>query len=115
MSRLAGETVTLATRTANGTDAGNNPVWRDDPPEQVGNVLIAPGDQSNATGSVRPDGIRVDYTLHFPRTWEFRSLRGATVLIDGRTYRVVGDPRPYRSGLTPTRWNLAVKVQGGDG
>ena len=115
MSRITGETITLTTRSRNGVDEGNNPVWQDDEPEQVGNVLIAPGDQSNAAGSIRPDGIQIAYTLYFPRSWPYRSLRGASIRIDQADYRVVGDPRPYRAGISPTRWNLVVQVQGGDG
>lgn len=115
MSRITGETITLTTRSRNGVDEGNNPVWQNDNPEQVGNVLIAPGDQSNAAGSIRPDGIQIAYTLYFPRSWRYRSLRGASIRIDQSDYRVVGDPRPYRAGISPTRWNLTVQVQGGDG
>lgn len=115
MGRLTGESIELVTRTSRGEDEGGNPVWVDDRPERVDNVLIAPGDQTNPTGSIRPDGIEVAYTLYFPRSWAFRSLRGADIRIDDARYRVIGDPRPYRPGVSPTRWNLTVLVRGGDG
>ena len=31
-------------------------------------------------------------------------------LVDGVEYTVIGDPRPYDGGLTPTRWNLTVEL-----
>lgn len=115
MCRLTGESIILVTRTRQGEDEGGNPVWIDDQPEQVDNVLIAPGDQTNSTSSIRPDGIEVAYTLYFPRSWAFRSLRGATIRVDRNSYRVIGEPRPYCPTITPTRWNLTVLVRGGDG
>jgi hypothetical protein len=33
------------------------------------------------------------------------------VRIDGVDYPILGDPRPYDGGLTPTDWNLTVKVR----
>ena len=40
----------------------------------------------------------------------YRSLRGAKAVIDGVAYTVIGDPRPYTGGMTPTRWNLTVEL-----
>jgi hypothetical protein len=45
-----------------------------------------------------------------PRAWPYQSLRGAKARIDGVEYTVIGDPRPYDGGLTPTRWNLTVEL-----
>lgn len=111
MGRMSGETVTLITRVQNGVDEGNDPIWQDSRPEPVSGVLIAPGEQGNASQSTRPDGIEVAYTLYFPRAWTYRSLRGATIRIDGQPYAVIGDPRPYRPGMSPTRWCLVVQVR----
>ena len=68
------------------------------------------GSQSNLTDGIRPDGIRVAKTIHMPRAWPYRSLRGAKAVIDGVAYTVIGDPRPYTGGITPTRWNLTVEL-----
>ena len=80
--------------------------------ETVDDVLVAPGSQSNATDSTRPDGVTVAFTLHLPRSYTvgMTSLRGAHVRIDDAEYEVIGDPHPYDGGLKPTRWNLQAEV-----
>ncbi|RBP98671.1 hypothetical protein CRD60_00935 [Bifidobacterium aemilianum] len=112
---MTGETITITTRSPHGQDDGHDTIWQDDAPESVGHVLIAPGSQSNSDESTDPDGVQVAYTLYMPRQWPYRSLKGARVTIGGHEYTVVGDPRPYRPGTSPTRWNLVVQVQGDQG
>ncbi|KAB8289312.1 phage protein [Bifidobacterium ramosum] len=110
MSRLHGERVTVTWRADSGErDGGNNPIWRTES-ETVDDVLVKPGADSNATDSTRPEGITVALTLAFPRTWTYRSLRGAIVTVRDHGYRVVGDPLPVDGGITPTRWNLTVEL-----
>lgn len=106
---MRGETITLITRTPDGVDEGNDPIWRTHE-ETIEDVLIEDGTQANATDSTRPYGASIDRTIHLPRTWPYKSLRGATVRIDGIEYTVLGDPRPYTGGLTPTRWNLTADL-----
>ena len=55
------------------------------------------------------------FTCLFPRSYEFRSLRGAGVRIDGHEYKVIGDPRPLGGGMKPTAWNLTVEVTDAEG
>lgn len=85
--------------------------------ETVENVLVEPGNQSDASDATRPDGITVAYVLYFPRTYEFKGLRGATVEISGidKPLHVIGDPRPIAGGIRPTRWNLKVELEERDG
>lgn len=88
-------------------------------------VLIVPGDTSDLTGSLRSEGDRTVYTLHFPKSFpeavkgipqEFlKSLKGARVRVRGEVFRVIGDPKPYMDVNTPTRWNLPVKVEAVNG
>lgn len=88
-------------------------------------VLIVPGDTSDLTGSLRREGDRTVYTLHFPKSFpgvvrgipqEFlKSLKGARVRIRGEVFRVIGDPKPYMNSNTPTRWNMAVRVEAVNG
>lgn len=85
--------------------------------ETVENVLVEPGNQSDASDATRPDGITVAYVLYFPRTYEFNGLRGATVEISGidKPLHAIGDPRPIAGGIRPTRWNLKVELEERDG
>ena len=111
---MRGETITLIHRTPAGHDPGGGIIW-DTEQETVEDVLIQDGSQSNLTDGIRPDGIRPDgirvaKTIHMPRAWPYRSLRGAKAVIDGVAYTVIGDPRPYTGGMTPTRWNLTVEL-----
>ena len=107
---MRGETVTVVRYTPTGeTDPGGSPVTKDDI-ESVGNVLVSPGAMSNATDSLRPDGVTVAFTCLFPRSYAYRSLRGASIRIDEHDYKVIGDPRPLDGGMKPTAWNLTIEV-----
>ncbi|MBT1173579.1 hypothetical protein JS528_09550 [Bifidobacterium sp. MA2] len=107
---MQGEPITLIRRKQHGFTSDGEPQW-ERTEETVPNVLIQDGNGSNATESTRPDGITVAKTAHFPRTWPYHSLRGCKIAIDGTEYTVIGDPRPYTGGLTPTQWNLTVPLQ----
>ena len=91
----------------------------------VDDVLIVPGDSSDLNGSIRPEGDRTVYTLHFPKTFpksvtevpadRLKSLKGMQVKVRDETFRVIGDPKPYMDVNTPTRWNLPVRVEAVNG
>lgn len=106
---LTGERVIVVTRHEHGTDPAGEPLYEDDQPEPVDDVLVdvSTADSIEAT---RPDGIRVDCALRVPRSWTYRSLRGARVTVRGHDYRVIGDPQPIYGGIAPTRWNLTVQL-----
>lgn len=106
---MRGETITLIHRVKAGEDPGGGIIWNTHE-EQIDDVLIQDGSQSNLTDSTRPNGIQVAKTIHMPRAWPYQSLRGAKARIDGVEYTVIGDPRPYTGGMTPTRWNLTVEL-----
>lgn len=110
---MHGEQVTVITRHVAGRDEGNNDVLADDPPVRVDDVLVGPGATEDSTSTIRPNGVTVDATLHFPRTWQGPSLKDATITIRGHDYHVIGDPLAYDGGLTPTRWNMSVQVTRG--
>lgn len=86
--------------------------------ETVRGVLVAPGPTEFLDAS-RPEGVRVAYTLHFPKSFT-GSLEGCTVLLpepwhaDGG-YRVIGDPRPYMDANTPGPFNRPVEVEAAHG
>lgn len=108
---IHGETVTIIRREQHGFKPEGEPDWRHLPEENVDDVLVAPGTQSNATDPLHPDGVTVALTCYLPRAWEYQSLRGALMRVRGVEYAVIGDPTPYDGGLTPTRWNLAVELE----
>jgi hypothetical protein len=107
---MRGETVKVVRYTPTGeTDPGGSPVTKVDI-ESVDNVLVSPGAMSNATDSIRPDGVTVAFTCLFPRSYAYRSLR-----INSHDYEVIGDPRPLGGGMKPTAWNLTVEVTDAEG
>lgn len=80
--------------------------------ETVDNVLVSPGGTDDLEAA-RPEGVSVDYTLHFPKGYA-APLEGCSVELPspwGCTCRVVGDPRPYIDANTPTAWHLPVEVE----
>ena len=94
---MRGETVKVVRYTPTGeTDPGGSPVTKVDI-------------------SIRPDGVTVAFTCLFPRSYAYRSLRGASVRINSHDYEVIGDPRPLGGGMKPTAWNLTVEVTDAEG
>lgn len=111
---MIGETIVVHSREIVGTDAGNNPIleWVD---TKVTNVIVAPGSRSDVDASNRPDGVKVAWELHFPKTFT-RELRGCEVTIRGEHRgRVIGDPHPYTLANTPGRWWMPVEVEDVEG
>jgi hypothetical protein len=91
-------------------DSLYNPIWAWTDEAVVDDVLCAPGATGNLTGNIRPDGVEVQYTLHFPKTFT-GSLAGRRITFDGYEYEVLGDPRPYQDENTPTRWDRPVEIK----
>ena len=108
MRGIVGEEVTVLRPSSDSADPFRSPVrtWA---PETVDNVLVAPGTSPDETDSNRPDGVRVVFTLHFPKAYT-ASLRGCRVIVAGDEYEVVGDPQAYEEWNTPGPWNRPVEV-----
>lgn len=109
---IRGETVTV--RHVEGTTQGRigpEPTYGE--PETVANVLVVPS-TLDESAYLRPDGVSVDYTLHFPRGYA-QDLRGALVTVRGKEYRVVGAPAPYTEGNVPGAWTMPVQAVRSDG
>lgn len=106
---IHGERVAVITVTNGEVDAFGVPeratqtVWVDD-------VLVAPGPARDVNGSIRPDGVRVAYTMHFPKSFS-DDLTGAEVEVRGERFTVIGSPKPYTVANTPTRWWMPVEVE----
>ena len=110
---IKGRTVTVLAPSAWSVDRFNNTIVTSYQQNTIGNVLIAPGATADLEAG-RPDGVRVDYTVHFPKTFT-DSLKDCLVEFDGVRYRVVGDPKPYMDENTPTPWHMPVEVVKVDG
>lgn len=112
---IHGETVyvSLLTVAGDARDRMGNPTRSYAEPAAVANVVVVPAteDELDAT---RPDGIRVTYTLHFPRGYA-QDLRGAKVTVRGDEFRVVGDPKPYTEANVRGPWTMPVRVGRHDG
>lgn len=114
---MKGETVTVIRHdSVSGMDEYGNPI-RGRTTETVANVLVQPPSMDELSDRDRPDGIRVDATLLFPRTYGNGSLRGCEIIIrnEPTPYRVIGDPMPVDGGMSPTEWNMTVPVTRGEG
>lgn len=105
---MKGETVTVKTFTATGSDPFGSPVT-EEVTQQVDNVLVQPGACADVVESNRPDGAKVNYTLHFPKTFDM-DLEGAEVKVRGIWLKVIGRPDHYTLDNTPTEWWLPVEV-----
>ena len=81
--------------------------------ETVQNVLVCPGATADSVANARPDADRVAFTLAFPKGYD-KPLRSCRVVINGREYRVMGDPQPCLENC-PTAWWLRVEVERLDG
>ena len=95
------------------TDPFGAPVGSEPVEETVDGVLITPGATADLDPS-RPEGVRVAYTAHFPKGYG-KSLRGCSVVIGGKAYRIIGDPKPYMEDGTPGPWSMAAEVEAVDG
>ncbi len=106
----AGETVTVEIEEETGVeDAHGNPIY--EPSEiDVEHVLVSPGARSDLDDPMRPDGVLVTYTLHFPKTCDLK-LRGCRIKVRGDWYRVIGSPDHYDKDLTPGHWSMPVGVE----
>lgn len=83
----------------------------------VRNLIIGPATTTDMTATQHPEGVTVDANMFIPRSEPWRPLRGATVKTgDGSTWRVVGDPRPTVTNLTPTDyWPVSIQLHKEEG
>lgn len=107
---IRGRIVTVVSKVQTGTDRFNEPIYSE-VLNDVHNVVIQRGESSDLDAT-RPEGARVDFTLHFPKTYT-GDLRGAEIVLYGEfsgRYRIVGEPYPYMRENTPTPWYMPVEV-----
>lgn len=122
---MLGEMVAVLTRTKTGEDEMGEPVYEWSA-EQVENVLVRPLSGSDLADSLRPDGIRVSYSLAFPKAWTagkapgFLTHRRVALVARGMderdadaALRVSGSPD--RTAPCPTAWDTTAEVGRTDG
>lgn len=122
---MLGETVAVLTRRRTGEDEMGEPVYEWGS-EQVENVLVRPLSGSDLTDPLRPDGIRVSYSLAFPKAWTagkapgFLAHRRVALVARGMderdadaALRVSGSPD--RTVPCPTAWDTIAEVGRTDG
>lgn len=111
MSLFAAETVTVISPSTDLDDLGE-PISTTLTVTEV-QVIVQPG-STESLDETRPEGVSVEYTLHFPKTWT-APLRGCFCLVRGDRFAVIGDPKPYTPANTPGGYNLTVEVTRTDG
>lgn len=84
-----------------------------EPSKEVVDVLVQPGSTADLD-AMRPSGIEVSYTVHFPKTYK-NPLKKCRIEIRNEIYEVIGDPQPYTAANTPGNWNMLVEVKRVDG
>ena len=118
---MMGETVVVLARSKAGEDPMGEPVYEWSP-TTVGGCLVRPLSGSDVGDALRPDGVRVSYTVAFPKAYAGPSLEHARVALVDRgmdptdaeaAYRVSGAPDVTRP--CPTRWNMCAHVGRVDG
>lgn len=122
---MLGETVAVLTRRKTGEDDMGEPVYEWDS-ERVENVLVRPLSGSDLADSLRPDGVRVSYSLAFPKAWTsgkspgFLTHRRVALVARGMderdadaALRVSGSPD--RTTPCPTAWDTIAEVGRVDG
>ena len=125
------QTVRVWTREMVETDQMGEPVYGWSHVDVPG-VLVRVGagsdlERGDSLSDLRPDGVRVKYTLAFPKDYDGPKLRHARITLLDPAYgmdadeskgwetalAVSGDPAPQIP--CPTRWNMTVEVGRTDG
>jgi hypothetical protein len=109
---VKGEAVIVQRSTEVGRNGRNEPryEWQD---ETVRDVLVVPGPLADVADASRPAGVRVEWSLYWPKTYT-KSLAGCRVRIrGGAPLAIIGDPQAYIPA--PTRWNRPSEAGRTDG
>lgn len=107
---MIGETVEVLHPVVKGRDELGEPEYEWIVEHRAPDVLVSPGGTEDLTDALRVHGDRVVYSLQFPKTFT-GSLRNRRIKVRGETFSVIGDPKPYQGGNTPTRWHMPVQVE----
>ena len=105
-----GITVLLYEKTKTGVDAFGRPVYTEDIPTAVDNVLVGEPAPQEVIDTLNLTGKRLAYTLGIPKgddhTWTDRKVG-----FFGEVFRVIGPPSQGIEDLIPLSWNRKVQVE----
>lgn len=112
---MLGETVAVLMRRKTGADGLGEPIY-EWVSERVDGVLVRPMTRDDVDEEDRPDGICVQYSLSFPKSYSGPSLEHARIALVDRGMEedadtallVIGKPDVLRP--CPTKWNMLVRV-----
>jgi len=115
---IRGVTVSVELRDRSARDSFGNDAEAYQPPVDVPDVLVEGGSCSELDAT-RPEGVKVAYTLRFPKAWT-DPMRGARVTLPapfgwGNPYKAVGALTLLIEGNVPGRWNGTLEVEAADG
>lgn len=112
MGLIKSQTIQVITPKATLDELGE-PVAYSEDVSTVENVVVRAGATSDLD-TTRPNGVKVAYTLCFPKTYT-ESLKDCKVKLFDEVYNVIGDPKAYMEENTPTEWNLTCEVEAVNG
>lgn len=117
---MMGERVAVLTRADGGIDEMGDPiaVWS---AETVEGALVRPLSGEDLKDARRPDGVRAEYSIAFPKSYT-GEVRGARIALVDRgmdasdaAAALVVSGAPDRTRPCPTLWNMVAEAGRADG
>lgn len=106
---IKGITITLYTKTANGTDAFNRSLYTETA-VQIPNVLVQPISGSEVVEILNLTGRRALYRLGIPKG-DNHDWTDAKVSFFGKTFKTIGTAVEGIESLIPLDWNKKIEVE----
>lgn len=107
---IKGIAVTLYERTQTGTDAFGAPIWREEHPVIVDNVLVTPAAADDIVSGTKLYGKKAVYELCLPKG-DTHSWTDCRVDFFDHSWRVFGPPKEWIETMVPSSWNKKVMVE----
>mgnify|MGYP000595470913 FL=1 len=118
---MIGEAVAVLSPATGGEGVKGEPAW-EWAQTLVGGALVRPLFGEEVAGALRPDGVRVLYSIALPKSYDGPPLAGARIALVDRgmeagdaagALRVSG--APDRTVPCPTRWDIVFEAGRVDG
>lgn len=106
---IKGMTISLKVKTANGTDAFNNPIYTEEW-ISVSDVLVGQPSNDEIVTEVNASGKVIAYVLAIPKG-DTHVWTDTEVQFFGQTFRTIGIPTQGIEDNIPLKWNKKVKVE----